>query len=761
MKEETRRLSTILFADIAGYTSLMQSDEPKAMQFLSSFKTELNKTVPSFGGQIVQYFGDACLLSFDSTSDSVQCAMKLQLAFLKEDIPIRIGMHLGEVIFRENNAFGDGVNIASRIESMGVPGAILVSKSVRDQIKNKSEFELSSLGAFEFKNVEEPLQVFAVSNPGFTVPDRQDLKGKFKETPEKKRGKRLVPIALVAGIIALLVLLYNFVPGLKDGANTTEITRQEARMAVMPFQNLSPDDSDLHYCNGVMQNVVDNLSRIPEFIVLPSRTTNRYKESALLPTEIGDELGVDYLIDGTFQKIDSLIQVTVALISTEDGRQIWTNEKATFLFSDLFSMQAQIANEVASQLKTTLSLQLNSAFENIPTKDEMAYEYYLRGNEILRDFDEELRSKEDNIQTLSDAKIYFNLAVERDSTFASPYLGLAKIEFEEKYWANLLKDSTLVDYNKLVDKALQLDPELTEGYLMKGIYADRELKAFAEAEKYYLKALDINPNNIDALYALSDLYDDAKFDLVESIRLLKEIEYRTVDEEELYRIYERLSGAYSKIMDRDMQHFYLEKCIEINDSLTDLQVPGFYLVHGQPEKALAELKKRFPNPDTQFQLLVYGAFYSQIGQFEEAVKYYEQWANLVDIQGVTHWMSQNDRHRYGQALVKTGQDSLGVSLMRKQLSINRQLFERGFVLGGYDIAGIYAFLHMPDSAFYYLMDADALVRSGMGNFILMDHQFDNIRSEKRFIERIEEAKAKMREIRKQLPSVDPNAPVVN
>lgn len=184
--QETRKLSTILFGDIAGYTSLMASDEKYALGLLNQFKKILEQFVPAHGGQIIQYFGDACLLSFDSTTQGVQCAMDLQRKFREREMPIRIGMHLGEVVFKNNNAFGDGVNLASRIESMSVPGSILVSKAIRNQIHNKAEFTLSSLGAFDFKNVSEPLNVYALANEGLEVPTRADLKGKGKQAKQKR-----------------------------------------------------------------------------------------------------------------------------------------------------------------------------------------------------------------------------------------------------------------------------------------------------------------------------------------------------------------------------------------------------------------------------------------------------------------------------------------------------------------------------------------------------------------------------------------------
>ncbi len=161
--KETRKLNTILFADIAGYTSIMHSNEAKAMEYLQNFKKLLEDKVSKYEGHIVQYFGDACLLSFDSATSGVQCAISLQKDFQEINLPIRIGMHLGEVVFTDNNVFGDGVNIASRIESMGIPGSVLLSSAIRNQIKNKQEFKLTTLGTFEFKNVPEPIEVFALA----------------------------------------------------------------------------------------------------------------------------------------------------------------------------------------------------------------------------------------------------------------------------------------------------------------------------------------------------------------------------------------------------------------------------------------------------------------------------------------------------------------------------------------------------------------------------------------------------------------------
>ncbi len=206
---EQRRLTTVLFADIVGYTSLMQSDEKRAMLFLNHFKELVENIVPIYHGEIIQYYGDAVLSTFDSATAGVECAIELQQAFIEKEIPIRIGMHLGDVIFKNENVFGDGVNIASRIESMGIPGCIIVSKTIRDQLVNKRDFHLRSMGPFEFKNVDEPMEVFAITNKGMVVPKREQIKGKLKDSEKKPSRKWIVPIFLMSAWLP--IELFNYI----------------------------------------------------------------------------------------------------------------------------------------------------------------------------------------------------------------------------------------------------------------------------------------------------------------------------------------------------------------------------------------------------------------------------------------------------------------------------------------------------------------------------------------------------------------------
>lgn len=177
---EARKLAIIAFADIAGYSAMMQADEENALAVLDRFRLILEEEMPLHEGEIIQYYGDGCLLSFDSAYSGLRATTSLQHQFIEQHIPVRVGMHLGDVVYKNNSAFGDGVNIASRIESLGIPGTVLLSKTLRDQVKNRAEFSLTSVGYYHFKNIAEPMEVFAVSNPGFTVPRPEQMQGKLE-----------------------------------------------------------------------------------------------------------------------------------------------------------------------------------------------------------------------------------------------------------------------------------------------------------------------------------------------------------------------------------------------------------------------------------------------------------------------------------------------------------------------------------------------------------------------------------------------------
>ena len=187
-----RKLAAVLFADIEGYTSLMQKDEANAAILLKRFQNDINGKMTSYNGEVISFFGDGALCSFSCPLQAIHFAMVIQSGFQTDPkVPVRIGMHSGTVVYEENGAFGDCINIASRIESMGIPGAILLSKKVQNELKNQQGLSMVSVGKFDFKNVEEPIEVFALDNEGFAVPKSNEMLGKVSYSNNSLKGMEI------------------------------------------------------------------------------------------------------------------------------------------------------------------------------------------------------------------------------------------------------------------------------------------------------------------------------------------------------------------------------------------------------------------------------------------------------------------------------------------------------------------------------------------------------------------------------------------
>ncbi|MEZ4685929.1 MAG: adenylate/guanylate cyclase domain-containing protein [Bacteroidia bacterium] len=265
--QESRKLTTIVFAYIAGYSAMMQQDEQQALVVLDLFKTVLETGMEGYQGSIVQFFGDGCLLAFDSTVEALYAATSLQHACSKEGLPVRMGMHLGDVIFKNNNAFGDGVNVASRIESLGVPGAVLMSKTVRDQVRNKGDFVLTSLGQFQFKNITDKMEVFAVANPGFVIPRKEEMRGKLEIPTPPKMSKeeqadwekhQMLEIldAIEEGTCVLIMGNYAFSRVEKNGEEEREIFLPDLlRREQLKRPGSPPADGEVDYYSSAQSLV--------------------------------------------------------------------------------------------------------------------------------------------------------------------------------------------------------------------------------------------------------------------------------------------------------------------------------------------------------------------------------------------------------------------------------------------------------------------------------------------------------------------------
>ena len=454
-----RLLAAIMFTDIEGYTSRMQLDEKSAVLIRTIHKEAVEKLVQKYDGKVVQLYGDGSLSVFYSAVEAVECAIQLQSLFIKEEpsIPVRIGIHMGDVIYSEKEVIGDAVNIASRIESCAISGSVLISDKVHDQIRGHKHLMAEFLDAYELKNVEGAMPIYAVANEPLIVPDKQEIKGKFKLLGgEQKSEKEYVKRNLwILSVIILLILSFFLYTKISNKSNTLKSNS----IAVLPFKNQSSDPDNQYFADGIMDALLNKLSSVKSLRVIPRASMEKYRNTQLTVSEIAEELGVSYILDGSAQKYDSNIRVITELIKADNEEQLWS-EDYTRNFEDIFSVQTEIAEKITTKLKTTLSVSEKNLLENKITENIEAYDYFLKG-----DFQRNKWSKE----AFEKAIFFFENAIKLDSNFVDAYVGLAAVYTAGgAVWGMFSQEKAKKRAKELLNKAVHIDPDHFEAHNILG-----------------------------------------------------------------------------------------------------------------------------------------------------------------------------------------------------------------------------------------------------------------------------------------------------
>ncbi len=253
---QNRQLAAILFTDIVGSTAIMQKDVQAAVSINKRYVTVMKECVAAYSGQILNDYGDGNLCTFTSATQAVRCAMEIQQQLRIEPIvPVRIGLHIGEILFEGGKVFGDGVNVASRVQSLGIANSVLFSSEIYSKIKNQQEFKIVSLGSFGFKNVDDPVEVFAIANEGLIVPKKEEISGKLKES---KKKPAIIKWAAIAACLLLIIASYFIY---RAHYAITEFSGEKT-IAVLPFENIGAPDSDEYISDGITQDIIGSLSKI-------------------------------------------------------------------------------------------------------------------------------------------------------------------------------------------------------------------------------------------------------------------------------------------------------------------------------------------------------------------------------------------------------------------------------------------------------------------------------------------------------------------
>lgn len=490
--KQHRLLAAIMFTDIEGYTSVMQYNETEAVMLRKLHRDIFETALKKYNGKIIQYFGDGTLSIFKSSVDAVECAIEMQLAFLKQaKIPVRIGIHVGDIIYSKEDIIGDAVNIASRIESGAVAGSILISDKVHDQIRNQRQIQTRFLDAYEIKNVDDTMPIFAIANEGLVIPEAHEIKGKLKAANHVAKVKKNYTKPLFALVVLLLLIAsivgYYYME--------KEMVPDDYSIAVLPFDNLSLEENSDIFRDGITEDILTNLSKLKDLRVISRKSVERYKETKKTIPEIALELGVTYILEGSIRKFGDRIRVTAQLIHAKTDENIWAEDYDKTL-TNIFDIQSEVSQEIVGALRLNLSFEELQGLKAIPTTNIEAYQLFLRGRQ-----EADKRNKE----SIEESITLYKQAIALDSTYAEAYAEIANSIFLETYYAG----ADPVEATKLaelyLDKAEQLNDKIARIYTVKGLLYNHQ-KQFDKAKEAFEKSIKLSPNDVTARHQYATFF---------------------------------------------------------------------------------------------------------------------------------------------------------------------------------------------------------------------------------------------------------------
>lgn len=484
LSDSSHHLAAIMFTDIAGYTRMMQQDEHAAMESVRKYQKILEAQVEVHHGKVQNFYGDGSLTLFHSAVQAVACAYEMQKALLDHPpVEVRIGIHIGEIYTENGKVFGDGVNIASRIESIGQSGTVLFSRDVFQKIKNHNTFQTRLFGRFDFKNVDEQVEVYCLSNSDIRTPDFTKVEGKLKEPVSEKRSKLIWAMGMV---ILLLISGYfiAFRPFRHEGP--TEMDGNEKSIAVLPFKNLSPENEADYLSTGIAEDILTQLAQIHGLKVISRSSSMQYTNTNKTIKTIARELGVANILEGSVRQFGNNLRITVQLTNGRTEALLWA-EDFDRKFEDILNLQRDVALAVSEKLRVALRPDIRNRLEVKGTVDPAAYKLYQQGQSLLK--------KNSGTKTdMDSAMAFFNQAIQKDSSFTKAWLGLANAWMESVFWHRIAAAEALPKAKAASYRALELDPNLGESYAILGAISIVDYQ-IADAETSLRKAIALNPND--------------------------------------------------------------------------------------------------------------------------------------------------------------------------------------------------------------------------------------------------------------------------
>jgi adenylate cyclase len=521
---ETRRLAAIMFTDMVDFSRQMGADEAHTLQLLAIHNQVIEQTVAAHQGHVIKTAGDGFLIEFPSVVHAVQCAQGIQAHFhaynaetAKADhIHVRIGLHEGDILVQSNgDVFGDGVNVAARLQALAEPDTICISQKVHEEVEKKLDLgTVLSLGQPKLKNIVQRQHIYLL------LPERpQGLRQAF-QVQRLKLSRRMRPIHWlgVAGVllIAGAFLTVRYFPVLLPNTQPLAPSTQslplpdKPSIVVLPFDNMSKDPEQDYFSNGITEVLTSDLSRIASLFVIARNTAFTYKGKATNVQEIGKELGVRYVLEGSVQKANEEVRIVAQLIDTTTGSHIWS-ERYDRPLKDIFALQDEIVQKIVTTLNLQLTLQEQGILVRKRTNSLEAYDTFLRAADYFYRF-----TKEGNTQ----ARSLFEKTTELDSRYAEAYafLGWTYMSAWIHQWSPA--PQTLQQALELEQQALALDDSLPRAhFVLSSVY--RAQAKYEPAVAAAERAIALDPNDAESYVTLAGAFNFFGERPVEAIELLE------------------------------------------------------------------------------------------------------------------------------------------------------------------------------------------------------------------------------------------------
>lgn len=591
---------------MVGYSALTQENEALALDLLNEHRKILRPLFEKHEGKEIETAGDSFFVEFNSAVEATICAIEIQAALhernnseaKKRQILLRIGLHIGDVVYVDKHVHGDGVNIAARMEPLAKPGGICISEDVARQIRNKVEFPVLKLAKEKLKNISMPVEVYCIVLP-WLKPDER-VKGTFS----RKKTAFYASLFISLIVISILVIFIKNFP-------SQAVSKLNFRLAVLPLANIGNDSTEEYFTDGMTEELISSLSKISGLDVIARTSILKYKATNKDIAQIGDELMVGRILEGSVRRSANKVRITVQLINVSTQDHLWSEEYDREL-KDVFMIQSEIARDVAKELKVRLVSSERQQLEKTNTQNMFAFQEYLVGEHFLN------QRTPESIQT---AIIHFEESTKLDTAFALSYTSLAYCYtlIGVAGYGSIRRNVAEMKAKKAVMKALWIDESLAEAHAALGYIKFRIDWDWKGAEKELRRAIELKPGYSTAheWYALF-LAVHARLD-----EALKEIQIAYQLDPRSPSVNTGLARIYHFRNESDKALTQIAKTLELDsnyaeahftEAMTYFKIKEYAKAALKLEKA-AELSGRRP-----VMLGTLGKVYLKLGRIEEAKK---------------------------------------------------------------------------------------------------------------------------------------------